>query len=519
MNKWLSIVLIVTFSGVASGQQTSTFEKKMYNIYKQSYSEEISDERWAGYLTGVGNRTYSVRPGDTLWDLSVVFFGDGLFWSKIWSYNEKLTNPHLLSVGQTIRFFTGSVEEAPGISVGPEGEPLDDPALAEGMTDNDSETSDDDGLPQNLPEGFKEIVSSSGDGQATEKITVDMEGETVGSVALNGPSNQAAQNTQPVVPQSRLYPGAPSIPPPSRLIKPVLKVLPNTFADSDSYDKSQYDEKGISFDVRPPVRVNPLFVAHSFLYGRSAQKYPNIGRIVESEDKTKLVGQNQKVYIESKAELDIGERLTVMGLDYPFDRNGVIGDVIQYQGTVEITEKIRDSIYRGTIIKSLSGIEGYPWISREVIPTFTDDYVGRPNSTKLQVIGGGRDNVTRFYGQSDVIFIQGGTNSGVRVGDIMGIYKRRDLRYGTTTVDRTPVPIGHIKVFRAEPKLSSAFVISSDDAIVPGDETGPPIIVEAVTTKSEKEDLNSIETGLDFNSDTTMEVEDDFSNEFESEIE
>ncbi len=518
MNRLLSTVLILVFADVALAQQASTYEKKMYNIYKQSYSEEISDERWAGYLTGVGNRTYNVRPGDTLWDLSVVFFGDGLFWSKIWSYNEKLTNPHLLSVGQTIRFFTGSVEEAPGISVGPEGEPIDDASMPGAVTNNVTEPSEDVGLPQNLPEGFKEIVANS-NAPEPEKITIDMEGETVGSVALDGTPNQPNQSTQPVVPRSRLYPGAPSIPPPSRLIKPVLKVLPNTFAESDSYDKSQYDEKGISFDVRPPVRVNPLFVAHSFLYGRAAQKYPNVGRIVESEDKTKLVGQNQKVYLEAKADLEIGERLTVMGLDYPFDRNGVIGDVIQYQGTVEITEKIRDSIYRGTIIKSLSGIEGNPWISREVIPTFTDDYVGRPNSTKLQVIGGGRDNVTRFYGQSDVVFIQGGTNSGVRVGDIMGVYKRRDLRYGSTTVDRAPVPIGHIKVFRAEPKLSSAFVISSDDAIVPGDETGPPILVEAVTTKSEKEDLNSIETGLDFNSDQTMEVEDDFSDEFESEIE
>ncbi len=527
MQKLLVIFFLVQFFWVAESQSQQNFEIKMHNIYKQSYSSEISDERWASYLAGVGNRTYRVRPGDTLWDLSVVFFGDGLFWSKIWSYNERLTNPHMLTVGQDIRFFTGSVEEAPGIMMGPEAEAgaLVNNSGGEGAEANAGEAPADPSVLSNLPEGFKEVQkmelsdkkeSLSADGTVAEESISE-------KVTEDGGANPTLEEPKPfaaaMVNRSGLYPDAPAIPPPSILVKPVLGVLPRTFTDSQTYDVSQYDEKGISFDLRPPVRVNPLFVANTFLYGRNARYYPHVGRVIESENKTKLVGLNQQIYVKSKEKLEIGERLTVMGKDYSFDRNGIIGDVIQYQGTMEVTEFIRDDLYRGTIIKSLSGIQGNPWLSRESIPTFADDYVGRPSEKVLQIIGGGKDNVTRFYGQSDVVFLKGGTAQGVRVGDILGVYKRRDRRYKETTVDRAPVPIGHIKIFRAEPDVSSAFVISSDDVIVPGDETGAPTMVEAVTTQSEKTDLNDIETGLDFRTDPDPEIESSLEDELETEIE
>jgi nucleoid-associated protein YgaU len=82
----------------------TTFEERMHEIYKTSYSTEVSDELWDGYLNNMSLRTYNVTAGDTLWDLSLVFFGDGNYWSKIWSYNQTLTNPHLISVGQEISF-------------------------------------------------------------------------------------------------------------------------------------------------------------------------------------------------------------------------------------------------------------------------------------------------------------------------------------------------------------------------------------------------------------------------------
>ncbi len=57
--------------------------------------------------------TYTVRPGDTLWDLSGRFLNNPWYWPKIWSYNPDITNPHRISPGNVLKFYP-SAEEAPG---------------------------------------------------------------------------------------------------------------------------------------------------------------------------------------------------------------------------------------------------------------------------------------------------------------------------------------------------------------------------------------------------------------------
>jgi hypothetical protein len=57
--------------------------------------------------------TYTVRPGDTLWDLSGRFLNNPWYWPKIWSYNPEISNPHWISPGNLLRFYP-SGEEGPG---------------------------------------------------------------------------------------------------------------------------------------------------------------------------------------------------------------------------------------------------------------------------------------------------------------------------------------------------------------------------------------------------------------------
>ena len=377
---------LLIFPALLSAQdyRSTEFEKRMNDIYHSSYGE-IPDEEWAQHTRSLNQRSYIIAEGDTLWDLSEIFFGEGNLWSKVWSYNRTLTNPHMLTVGRKINFFAGSLDEAPGVSVESD----------EGF--DEEEELDIAGLPK----GFKIVKTETGESAITKVTDPD--------------EPQPQKTIEVVATKTLLYPDAPAIPPPSILPKKILKKIPKTFEESYSFDASQYDEKGISFDLRPPVRVNPLFVAHSFLYAGKAVNYPNVGRLVETEDNVILVGQNQKVYIKSDQKLEIGERLTVMGRDYKFDRNSFVGDVIRYMGTVEINEILPDNYFRGTLIRSLSGIKGNPWVSREIIPAFEDDYAGRPSNLKFKVIGGGQDNVTRVFGQSDVIYLGGGANQGLRV--------------------------------------------------------------------------------------------------------
>jgi hypothetical protein len=75
--------------------------------------------------------TYTVKPGDTLWDLSGRFLNNPWYWPKIWSYNPEITNPHWIYPGNLLKFFPSS-EEAPTRvePVGP-GTPIAEAAKAE----------------------------------------------------------------------------------------------------------------------------------------------------------------------------------------------------------------------------------------------------------------------------------------------------------------------------------------------------------------------------------------------------
>jgi len=74
---------------------------------------------------------YTVKPGDTLWDLSGRFLNNPWYWPKVWSYNPEITNPHFIYPGNVVRF-SGGAEEGPTrvepvqqVAGGPAAEPAD----------------------------------------------------------------------------------------------------------------------------------------------------------------------------------------------------------------------------------------------------------------------------------------------------------------------------------------------------------------------------------------------------------
>lgn len=56
--------------------------------------------------------TYTIRPGDTLWDLSGRFLNNPWYWPKVWSFNPEIVNPHWIEPGNVLKFYP-SAEEAP----------------------------------------------------------------------------------------------------------------------------------------------------------------------------------------------------------------------------------------------------------------------------------------------------------------------------------------------------------------------------------------------------------------------
>lgn len=67
------------------------------------------------------SEAYTVRPGDTLWDISGLYFGDPFSWPDLWKRNEFIQNPHRIYPGQVLRLGAEPVAPpAPPVAAPPE---------------------------------------------------------------------------------------------------------------------------------------------------------------------------------------------------------------------------------------------------------------------------------------------------------------------------------------------------------------------------------------------------------------
>lgn len=79
-------------------------------------------------------QTYTIKKGDTLWDLSQRFIDDPYYWPNVWANNPEITNPHLIFPGQKVRILDGRLEIIPAYPEAEEIEPVaeeDVPATVE----------------------------------------------------------------------------------------------------------------------------------------------------------------------------------------------------------------------------------------------------------------------------------------------------------------------------------------------------------------------------------------------------
>jgi len=54
-----------------------------------------------------GEEIYTIKQGDTLWDISAKFLKDPFLWPKLWERNPYITNPHWIYPGQPVRIVPG----------------------------------------------------------------------------------------------------------------------------------------------------------------------------------------------------------------------------------------------------------------------------------------------------------------------------------------------------------------------------------------------------------------------------
>jgi len=117
--KILSVTLAsAVLAHAQDGEPDIKTEQRFHRIYKKYNEQPTSAEAWEKVLAGRKANSYSVQNKDTLWDISHTLFGDSYYWPKVWSYNtDDIQNPHQINPSQQIRFYPGTLAEAPTVGV------------------------------------------------------------------------------------------------------------------------------------------------------------------------------------------------------------------------------------------------------------------------------------------------------------------------------------------------------------------------------------------------------------------
>jgi len=101
----------------ADNEPDEADEQKIFEIFDEFYGRRVTDDEWVEIAGDRISEEYSIQSGDSLWDLSEAFFGNGHFWPKLWQLNSEITNPHKVEISSILRFYVGTLSEEPIMAV------------------------------------------------------------------------------------------------------------------------------------------------------------------------------------------------------------------------------------------------------------------------------------------------------------------------------------------------------------------------------------------------------------------
>lgn len=438
-------------------------EVQFHYLYKKYAAEPTSEETWQSLMGQMQQKNYSIQKGDTLWEISKLFFGDPSFWPKIWSLNRDIIfNPHDIRPQDQVLFDLGSAERPPSVRVIREG--AEGSGAKGSLSENNNQT--DEGSTSESGEGAAQAAADSEKSKETELkdvgsvTTKDSEPEVV---ELKSPIEEFMLKTSPR-PQFKELPWEELPPLPKAKFERPVRDLPNSLPH---WQGKLNTEERIIFDITSPLRPENKNQNTLTCFAVDSEK-EKLGRVQEIENGMHAAHEQQFVHLNLE-RAQIGQRFMIIKKYESIKKGGWLYEV---EGEVQVLENIADnSLYRGIITKAHSIIS----IDAELVPIEDTVYEERPitqlnSNIRGVVITGSCYNRRTLFGPGEVVFIRAeGQVPGV--GTQVTLYRSEWVRQNSKAKYKNPRLIGAAQVIKTSGDLVTAVVVAAREEILAGDRT------------------------------------------------
>lgn len=407
-------------------------EQNLLNLSR--YVEgKIPPSEWNEITESSRVEKYVVQKGDWLWKISQQLFGTGFYYSKIWSLNPYITNPHEIEPGMTLLFDAGSSADMPEFKFG-EFRERTDREKKQGASESSGALTNlnrfgEEVSPPWLQERQRLINNGVFFQYASEETYQDL--EKLGKLSLNDEyEGYSPPKTEIVIEE----PG-------------------------DRYDALGFDKDSkIQFDVKDGFYLN-TFVTTNVVQ--------DLGEVKAAPTERVFLQRFDRIYVEfgNSVKVKPGDRFSAYApegkVSHPVsDREGFRYTIL---AQVEVIKKIND-VWECEIVDSTGTVERGQRLTvftpriDQILQTFNE------RNIEAAIIDSFRPTANGIsFG--DVVYLDRGRVDGVEQGNIFELYSFVDRGTGKRiTIDPT-YKVGEVTVITLTDNFATALVTSTSEVI------------------------------------------------------
>ncbi|MGE9743931.1 LysM peptidoglycan-binding domain-containing protein [Bdellovibrio bacteriovorus] len=256
---------------------------------------------------------------------------------------------------------------------------------------------------------------------------------------------------------------------------PLLKTLPNSLP---SYRMGAMNDPKLELQIELPKTQFPIAPEYLEYYLADAP-VQGVGRVTATEMDMKTAGEFQYIYVrlDSNGGKDFvaQKNLTMVKDPLVKDRQG---QMVELQGEIEVLEKVNDqqNIYRAIVKKAIQPVDVGAILTPGKLPMIDPSPSGMVSGVGAKIMGGQFDKKRNIFGNSTLVFLDGGSAQGLQEGQTLSVFADERVRNKKNEAVMNDRVVGSVKIVRVSPSFATAYVIRASDNILVGDYVGKPVV-------------------------------------------